>query len=425
MLPHSTATKKSNMTEEQQTTLRQKSNKIDRLTTGIAALSKPVLQAEGALDWSKHVTPTILTVFQEQDDWTQVQSLKRSAGDEAEGVLSPGKEGGWKKIKGSLESQTTDPSVSSTLAFDTEDQRAFGALPMEEDKVIVQCKECERPMLASSFSEHLQVCEKQPQGKTIKAGKTGDKKAQKKGIKGVQGEKKKKEKQKKATPKQKAPLDLDKQCGVIQGQNNTPCTRSLTCKSHSMGAKRAVANRSQPYDVLLAAYQKKSIGRPQTGPASTGSNPTAVTPIKPPPTRPLPTATTSTTTTPSAVEPVVSDEHYVDSDEEVETVMDSIRQSYPTPMASKPFYFVKRRRQCFRLRDILLDAITPKTTTSNNSLASSVVAPPARPPHHMNSSLASSSNTSFPFTPGPSGMSHSPSPNNYSIDTWNTGTSYL
>lgn len=59
-----------------------------------------------------------------------------------------------------------------------------------------------------------------------------------------------------------APLDLDKQCGVIQGQNNLPCTRSLTCKSHSMGAKRAVEGRSQPYDVLLQAYQKKSIGRP-------------------------------------------------------------------------------------------------------------------------------------------------------------------
>lgn len=41
-----------------------------------------------------------------------------------------------------------------------------------------------------------------------------------------------------------------------------PCTRSLTCKSHSMGAKRSVDGRSQPYDVLLAAYQKKSIGRP-------------------------------------------------------------------------------------------------------------------------------------------------------------------
>lgn len=32
-----------------------------------------------------------------------------------------------------------------------------------------------------------------------------------------------------------------------------------------MGAKRAVEGRSQPYDVLLQAYQKKSIGRPNGG----------------------------------------------------------------------------------------------------------------------------------------------------------------
>lgn len=46
--------------------------------------------------------------------------------------------------------------------------------------------------------------------------------------------------------------------------NNTPCTRSLTCKSHSMALKRGVLGRSQSYDILLAQYQKKSIGRPQS-----------------------------------------------------------------------------------------------------------------------------------------------------------------
>lgn len=42
-----------------------------------------------------------------------------------------------------------------------------------------------------------------------------------------------------------------------------PCTRSLTCKIHAMGAKRAVEGRTQPFNELLAAYQKKGIGRPQ------------------------------------------------------------------------------------------------------------------------------------------------------------------
>ncbi|KAI7899349.1 uncharacterized protein BX663DRAFT_441511 [Cokeromyces recurvatus] len=98
-----------------------------------------------------------------------------------------------------------------------------------------------------------------------------------------------------------------------------------------MGAKRAVEGRSQPYDVLLAAYQKKSIGRPNVKDqlAKKKVNQT-------------------------------NDESFIDSDEEVENVMQAFKQSRPTPLAEKRYYFVKRRRQCFRLRDILVDAITPK-----------------------------------------------------------------
>jgi hypothetical protein len=53
------------------------------------------------------------------------------------------------------------------------------------------------------------------------------------------------------------PIDLDKQCGVIL-PNNLPCSRSLTCKTHSMSLKRGVVGRSQPYDVLYAAYQARA-----------------------------------------------------------------------------------------------------------------------------------------------------------------------
>lgn len=60
-----------------------------------------------------------------------------------------------------------------------------------------------------------------------------------------------------------APLDLDRQCGVLISPNNNPCMRSLTCKIHAMGAKRAVEGRTHPFNELLAAYQKKGIGRPQ------------------------------------------------------------------------------------------------------------------------------------------------------------------
>ncbi|CAG8738968.1 17241_t:CDS:2, partial [Cetraspora pellucida] len=62
----------------------------------------------------------------------------------------------------------------------------------------------------------------------------------------------------------KGPIDLDKQCGVIQYPKTTPCTRSLTCKTHSVGSKRAVQGRSRRYDELLAEHQKKKAAeRPQ------------------------------------------------------------------------------------------------------------------------------------------------------------------
>lgn len=55
--------------------------------------------------------------------------------------------------------------------------------------------------------------------------------------------------------------------------------------------------------------------------------------------------------------------------------MHAVKESRPAPLAERPFYFVKRRRQCYRLRDILLDAITPKAVSmvhsdSNNTLTS-------------------------------------------------------
>ncbi|PMD40182.1 SCA7-domain-containing protein [Hyaloscypha variabilis F] len=74
-------------------------------------------------------------------------------------------------------------------------------------------------------------------------------------------QKKKKEEPKPKAPKQKGPVDVERQCGVIK--DGVPCARSLTCKSHSMGAKRAVAGRSLPYDMLLAAYQKKNQAKQQ------------------------------------------------------------------------------------------------------------------------------------------------------------------
>lgn len=67
--------------------------------------------------------------------------------------------------------------------------------------------------------------------------------------------KKKKPATKVTKGRMKGPVDYDKQCGVINDKN-LPCSRSLTCKSHSMGAKRAVQGRSRPYDELLLEWNR-------------------------------------------------------------------------------------------------------------------------------------------------------------------------
>jgi hypothetical protein len=75
--------------------------------------------------------------------------------------------------------------------------------------------------------------------------------------------KKKKDEIKPKTSKPKGPVDVEKQCGVTL-PNGAQCARSLTCKSHSMGAKRSVPGRTLPYDMLLQQYQKKNQARQQS-----------------------------------------------------------------------------------------------------------------------------------------------------------------
>lgn len=92
--------------------------------------------------------------------------------------------------------------------------------------------------------------------KKRKADGDGDKEPKKKKLK-------KDEPPKPKLPKPKGPVDVEKQCGVLL-PNGGYCARSLTCKSHSMGAKRGVPGRSLPYDILLASYQKKNQAKQQS-----------------------------------------------------------------------------------------------------------------------------------------------------------------
>ncbi|KAF2766596.1 SCA7-domain-containing protein [Teratosphaeria nubilosa] len=168
---------------------------------------------------------------------------------------------------------------------------------MDDKPHVLKCNHCKRPQLKHAMPAHIERClnkkqEKQRKKKEAKdardaaarkekgeldddededgtgkktASKTGGLTASKKrkaldeaeeGAAGPSKKKKKKdEKGKGARPK--APVDVEKQCGVELPQGGQ-CARSLTCKSHSMGAKRAVPGRSAPYDKLLADYQRKN-----------------------------------------------------------------------------------------------------------------------------------------------------------------------
>ncbi|KAI0078660.1 SCA7-domain-containing protein [Panus rudis PR-1116 ss-1] len=154
--------------------------------------------------------------------------------------------------------------------------KTFGAEPLTAPLGVVKCKDCGKPVLRTAIGEHAESCAKIRSG-----GKKGKGKVE---IDDKKGKKRKADelddplpddptvsKKKKAAPKVtkgrvKGPIDLDRHCGVINDKG-LQCSRSLTCKSHSMGAKRAVEGRSKKYDELLLEWNR-------------ANNPNFVEPVK-------------------------------------------------------------------------------------------------------------------------------------------------
>lgn len=208
----------------------------------------------------------------------------------------------------------TSPTSSPLPKLDDKLATSFPTGKLREDDMLetVICKHCKRPVLKQTAPEHIRGCLKAKQEKArkkkeardaanrAKAGEgndddvrdkvdgvgddamKGQKSAKKNAVKGTEDgtkkgkkrkaeeddnkepkKKKKKDEPKAKTAKPKGPVDVEKQCGVTL-PNGAQCARSLTCKSHSMGAKRAVRGRSLPYDMLLQQYQKKNQARQQS-----------------------------------------------------------------------------------------------------------------------------------------------------------------
>ncbi|ERF70392.1 hypothetical protein EPUS_05211 [Endocarpon pusillum Z07020] len=166
---------------------------------------------------------------------------------------------------------------------------------------------------------------------------------------------KKDEPKPKAAPKPKGPVDVEKQCGVVL-PNGAQCARSLTCKSHSMGAKRAVPGRSLPYDMLLQAYQKKNQARQQKAAISANA----------------PALYDSDPDDPSNINGAP-----IDSDSERDAVMTSLARNFnpaylhsapvysptnpvrgPQPLATHTIFPTRRKYQLVRMKEMLSNALS-------------------------------------------------------------------
>ncbi|KAF2400848.1 SCA7-domain-containing protein [Trichodelitschia bisporula] len=302
--------------------------------------------------------------------------------------------GSWSESK-VFDDKDKPPTPTSPLINPLNDKIAAAfptGRPFDDRVDTVQCKHCKKPVLPIAAPAHIKECLKKKQEKLQRkkeakeakdaalrkernggvspapseagdggekrttggarksaaavvdgesvAKKTGKKrKADDEGKTTVATKKKKKEEPKAKVPKPKGPVDVEKQCGVLLA-NGSQCARSLTCKSHSMGAKRAVQGRSLPYDVLLHQYQKKNQARQQR--AAMDANAPLEDDFEPPGT--------------------------VDSDEERDAVMSAIHRSLHhnpitgsrlsgTPIVAAPLFSIRNRYKHVRIKDMLANAL--------------------------------------------------------------------
>lgn len=161
--------------------------------------------------------------------------------------------------------------------------------------------------------------------------------------------KKKKDEPKAKTAKPKGPVDVEKQCGVTL-PNGAQCARSLTCKSHSMGAKRAVPGRSLPYDMLLQQYQKKNQARQQSMFSSLCFAALRY--------RQLANALSEAAIDANApLQDEIETNGPVDSDEERDSVMAAIARSAPRPLVDHTLASTKSKYRYVRIKEQMLHAI--------------------------------------------------------------------
>ncbi|KAJ5028845.1 SCA7, zinc-binding domain-containing protein [Bipolaris maydis] len=286
-------------------------------------------------------------------------------------VPKPSLPGNWKESDATNIENKAPASSTTSPVINPLDEKTISGFPSGrplDDKVdTVQCKHCRRPVLRASSATHIREClhkkqEKLKKKKEAKEAKDaalrkekgeddGGGKSRKSAIKGASmdgdgakkgkkrkldgdaekapnAKKKKKDEPKQKGAKPKGPVDVERQCGVSL-PNGGYCARSLTCKSHSMGLKRAVPGRSLPYDMLLAQYQKKNQAKIQRSLIDANA--------------PLP----------EDLEPSGA----VDSDEEKDSIMAAMGRHRPRPMATYTHTSQRSKYQYIRMKGMIRSAL--------------------------------------------------------------------
>ncbi|EMD85746.1 hypothetical protein COCC4DRAFT_54353 [Bipolaris maydis ATCC 48331] len=286
-------------------------------------------------------------------------------------VPKPSLPGNWKESDATNIENKAPASSTTSPVINPLDEKTISGFPSGrplDDKVdTVQCKHCRRPVLRASSATHIREClhkkqeklKKKKEAKEAKdaalrkekgeddeGGKSrksaikgasmdgdGAKKGKKRKLDGdaekaPNAKKKKKDEPKQKGAKPKGPVDVERQCGVSL-PNGGYCARSLTCKSHSMGLKRAVPGRSLPYDMLLAQYQKKNQAKIQRSLIDANA--------------PLP----------EDLEPSGA----VDSDEEKDSIMAALGRHRPRPMATYTHTSQRSKYQYIRMKGMIRSAL--------------------------------------------------------------------
>ncbi|KAJ1800526.1 SAGA complex subunit Sgf73, partial [Coemansia sp. RSA 2598] len=186
----------------------------------------------------------------------------------------------------------------------------------------------------------------------------------------LERERKKKErdaKRERDLAKARMPVDLDRQCGVVSEPGAAPCSRSLTCKSHSMAMKRAVVGRSKLFDALLQAHLAKS--RSAAAAKNAASRSAAAS-------GGAAAAVRNATAIALGGENGLLDEDFFGedsehgSDSETERVVAGMGCSRGKPLAVRPTLLPRRRHHYLRVRDLFFDALKPPIgAESSESLA--------------------------------------------------------